>query len=211
MPGPGNDPFSGSSVQNLLQHTISPKVVIDEEGTGYVVKSDLINIDNIYISGEIVEGGTSGSGSKYTEYIGNTSLVYRSTVPSPLSGASGSQRLTSLSATSLAPSRTYLVSANVSYQTNLARNGDIINFSLGLNDGVTTNQTNVSTQSIYPYLDIQPIPAGLYTNTVTLTGIFTTTTGTNIPVINFDWNCTTDISGREFLINIVNFGCIRLN
>lgn len=52
MPGAGNDPFSGTSVQNVLQHTISPKVVPDGSG-GYTVKNDLINVDNIYITGTL--------------------------------------------------------------------------------------------------------------------------------------------------------------
>lgn len=52
--GPGNDPFSGSNVRNILNHVISPKVINDGSG-GYTVKTDLINIDNIYISGDIYD------------------------------------------------------------------------------------------------------------------------------------------------------------
>lgn len=52
MPGAGNDPFSNSSVQNVLQHIISPKVVNDGSD-GYVVKTDLVNVDNIYITGTL--------------------------------------------------------------------------------------------------------------------------------------------------------------
>lgn len=43
----GNDPFSGTNTRNLLEHIISPKVVSDGSN-GYVVKTDLINIDNAY-------------------------------------------------------------------------------------------------------------------------------------------------------------------
>jgi hypothetical protein len=50
--GPGNDPFSGSNNRNILQHIISPKIVSDGAG-GYTVKTDLINVDNIYINGGI--------------------------------------------------------------------------------------------------------------------------------------------------------------
>lgn len=52
MPVPGNDPFSNSSVQNVLQHTISPKIVTDGS-SGYTVKTDLINVDNIYVTGNV--------------------------------------------------------------------------------------------------------------------------------------------------------------
>jgi hypothetical protein len=44
---PGNDPFSGTDTKNLLQHIISPKIVNDNSG-GYVVKTDVINVDNSY-------------------------------------------------------------------------------------------------------------------------------------------------------------------
>ncbi len=47
MATPGNDPFSGTTTRNLLQHIISPKIVSDGTG-GYTVKTDLINIDKSY-------------------------------------------------------------------------------------------------------------------------------------------------------------------
>jgi hypothetical protein len=54
----GNDPFSGSNTRNLLQHVLSPKIVTDGGG-GYTVKLDLINVDNVYASGNIYgQGGT---------------------------------------------------------------------------------------------------------------------------------------------------------
>lgn len=58
MPGAGNDPFSNSSVQNVLQHIISPKVVNDGSG-GYVVKTDLVNVDNIYITGTLAANSSN--------------------------------------------------------------------------------------------------------------------------------------------------------
>jgi hypothetical protein len=58
MPGFGNDPFSGSSTQNVLQHVISPKVIPDGSG-GYVVKTDLINVDHLHITGDIYRNGQS--------------------------------------------------------------------------------------------------------------------------------------------------------
>lgn len=58
----GNDPFLGSNTRNLLQHVLSPKIVSDGIN-GYVVKLDLINVDNIYASGSIFgSGGTIGGG-----------------------------------------------------------------------------------------------------------------------------------------------------
>lgn len=54
-----NDPFSGTNTRNILEHLISPKIV-GATGGGYQVKTDLINIDNIYITGEIF-GPTGGN------------------------------------------------------------------------------------------------------------------------------------------------------
>ena len=59
--GPGNDPFSGSSVQNILQRVISPKIVTDVLGTGYIVKTDIINVDDIYITGSVKSVGEGGN------------------------------------------------------------------------------------------------------------------------------------------------------
>lgn len=64
MTTPGNDPFSGTTTRDLLQHVISPKVVSDGS-SGYAVKTDLINIDGIYAKG-IIRAGTSGSGDVQT-------------------------------------------------------------------------------------------------------------------------------------------------
>lgn len=66
MATPGNDPFSGTNTQNILQHIISPKVVSDGS-TGYAVKTDLINIDNVYVKNQLfsdsitVQDSVSGS------------------------------------------------------------------------------------------------------------------------------------------------------
>jgi hypothetical protein len=62
----GNDPFLGSNTRNLIQHVLSPKIVSDGSN-GYVVKLDMINIDNIYASGNIYgSGGTIGGGGGAT-------------------------------------------------------------------------------------------------------------------------------------------------
>jgi hypothetical protein len=55
----GTDPFSGTTVRNLLQHVFTPKIVSDGVA-GYQVKTDMINIDNIYITGNIF--GPTGIG-----------------------------------------------------------------------------------------------------------------------------------------------------
>lgn len=54
----GSDPFSGTNTRNLLQHVFSPKIVNGMTG-GYDVKLDLLNLDNIKITGDII--GPSGS------------------------------------------------------------------------------------------------------------------------------------------------------
>jgi hypothetical protein len=64
MTTPGNDPFSGTNTRNILQHIISPKIVSDGS-TGYAVKTDLINVDGVYVKG-IIRAGTSGSGEVQT-------------------------------------------------------------------------------------------------------------------------------------------------
>ena len=56
--GPGNDPFSGSNTRNILAHLVSPKIVSDGSG-GYTVKTDLINVDNVYYGGNLF--GPSGT------------------------------------------------------------------------------------------------------------------------------------------------------
>lgn len=61
MASPGNDPFSGSNTRNLLQHVFSPKIVNGVTGnsqSGYDVRLDMINVDNIYVTGNIY--GPSG-------------------------------------------------------------------------------------------------------------------------------------------------------
>ena len=54
MATPGNDPFSatGPNPPNLLNHVFSPKIVWDS--TTYDTKLDLINVDNIYLTGSAI-------------------------------------------------------------------------------------------------------------------------------------------------------------
>lgn len=77
--GPGNDPFSGSNTRNILLHLVSPKIVNDGSG-GYTVKTDLINVDNIYTTG-LIRAGTAGAGdvqssSAFTVYNPTTLTTY---------------------------------------------------------------------------------------------------------------------------------------
>jgi len=53
------DPFANTTtVKNILQHIISPKLVIDGSG-GYVSKTDLVNVHNIvFAAGASNEDGT---------------------------------------------------------------------------------------------------------------------------------------------------------
>lgn len=202
MPGAGNDPFSGSSVQNLLQHTISPKVVIDEEGTGYVVKSDLINIDNIYISGSIISSAPATSNIIYLKYATSLYRTYYTT-PSPgftLTGLSGYAAIPNTLSPTITSGKTYLVSVNITYTTATPLAGDNIFFTLG--NGPST-PTGVNTPILYPFTTNGGIG---YT---TLTGIFVS--NGVAPQIFFNWNCLSDISNRNFLIETDSFGCIQLN
>jgi len=63
MATPGSDPFSGTNSRNILQHMISPKLLANSTG-GYDAKVDLINVDNLYVTGDGVE-----SGSVQCEYV----------------------------------------------------------------------------------------------------------------------------------------------
>jgi hypothetical protein len=75
MPSPGNDPFSGTNTRNILQHIISPKVVSDGS-SGFTVKTDLINLDNIYVAGTVYgPGGPIGGGGGSTGPTGPSGPV----------------------------------------------------------------------------------------------------------------------------------------
>ena len=52
------DPFANTTtVKNILQHVISPKIVKDGNG-GYVTKTDLINVDNLLFTAASTTAGT---------------------------------------------------------------------------------------------------------------------------------------------------------
>lgn len=200
MPSAGNDPFSGSSIQNLLQHTISPKIVTDNSG-GYNVKADLINIDNIYLSGSIIAAG-GGVGITYLKY---TTDVYRTyyTIPSPgftLTGLSGSAAIPNTLSPAITSGKTYLVSVTIQYQALSPLAGDNIFFTLG---NGPSSQTSVTSPILYPFTTNGGVG---YT---TLTGIFVS--NGVAPQVFFNWNCLSDITNRNFVIWTDGFGCIQLN
>ena len=90
-----SDPYSGTNTRNLLQHVFSPKIV--GPTGGYIVKTDLINIDNIYISGTAYGpygaiGGGNGTGGSQgptgwtgaTGYTGKTGAIGPTGATGPL-------------------------------------------------------------------------------------------------------------------------------
>lgn len=193
MPGPGNDPFSGSSVQNLLQHTISPKIVTDGSG-GYTVKTDLINVDNIYLSGSVIS--PTGSPTTYLVYTNNRLI----STASGCTGLTGSFPMTNILSPTIVSGKSYLVSVNIFYTATTPLAGDNIFFTLGNGPLVLTN---VSTPILYPFTTNGGV------GFTTLTGIFTS--NGVAPRVIFNWNCLSDISGRNFNVTCTDFGCIQLN
>jgi hypothetical protein len=80
-----NDPFANTTtVKNILNHIISPKIVKDGSG-GYTTKTDLVNIDNLIFASPATTAGTEaaplttqcGVLSVTSGYLG---LVYHSRV-----------------------------------------------------------------------------------------------------------------------------------
>jgi hypothetical protein len=73
------DPFANTTtVKNILQHIISPKIVSDGNG-GYVTKTDLVNVDNLlFTSASIIESENS-SDSPVTSQCGIVTATQRST------------------------------------------------------------------------------------------------------------------------------------
>jgi hypothetical protein len=77
MATPGNDPFSGTNTQNILQHLISPKIVSDGS-SGYTVKADLINVDHIYstLRGTVTVNGANPISVTNTEITANSVIIF---------------------------------------------------------------------------------------------------------------------------------------
>lgn len=56
-----NDPFANTTtVKNILNHIISPKIVKDGSG-GYTTKTDLVNIDNLIFASPASTAGTEAA------------------------------------------------------------------------------------------------------------------------------------------------------
>lgn len=199
----GNDPFSGSSVQNLLQHTISPKIVSDGS-TGYVVKNDLINIDNIYITGT-VNGPNVAITPTYLEYIPNSPGNGNNVVLS--SGTVGVVPYPNISTPTITSGKKYLMSANLLISSLLGSpaTGDTIWFTVGTPS--VPAYTNIQSSNFYPYEPYHPTSVVM---SGTLTGIFVSD-GT-VPTIYVNYATTTSLSSvRSYTIRFFNFGCIQLN
>jgi hypothetical protein len=55
------DPFANTTtVKNILNHIISPKIVRDGSG-GYTTKTDLVNIDNLIFANRATTAGTEAA------------------------------------------------------------------------------------------------------------------------------------------------------
>jgi hypothetical protein len=64
-----NDPFANTTtVKNILNHIISPKIVKD--GSGYTTKTDLVNIDNL-----IFASRGNGTGTEATRLTAQCGVV----------------------------------------------------------------------------------------------------------------------------------------
>jgi len=79
------DPFSNTNVRNILQHVISPKVVADDASTGYVVKTDLINIDDAIV-GNVYSKGYLADPKGYEAGLGTVSPI---NIQEAISGTNG--------------------------------------------------------------------------------------------------------------------------
>jgi hypothetical protein len=79
------DPFANTTtVKNILQHIISPKIVSNGSG-GYVTKTDLINVDNLLFTAASTTAGTvsvplTSQCGTVTLSTSNTVRVYHSRV-----------------------------------------------------------------------------------------------------------------------------------
>ena len=98
MSTPGNDPFSGTTTRNLLQHLISPKIVSDGSG-GYQVKTDLINIDHIYskLAGIVTLSASTGTATIINDEINVNSIILL-TVKSTAGNGTGNAYISSKTA-----------------------------------------------------------------------------------------------------------------
>ena len=80
-----NDPFANTTtVKNILNHIISPKIVKDGSG-GYTTKTDLVNIDNLIFASPASTAGTEAApltaqAGVLTVTSGTAETVYHSRV-----------------------------------------------------------------------------------------------------------------------------------
>lgn len=127
---PGNDPFSGTNTRNILQHIISPKIVDDGSG-GYVVKTDLINIDNAYVGGKIYSNGYNGAPTGQSAGLGTVTPI---NIQESISGTTGTAYIQAGPALGTNPSSTNGI-GRVAFSTNTSANTTTV--SLQPNDGTS--------------------------------------------------------------------------
>ena len=101
------DPFANTTtVKNILQHVISPKLVRDGNG-GYVSKTDLVNVHNIVFApgsstedgtisnpfttqcGTILGSTTEGATTVYHSRVTTNSVIFASMMSSAFNPATG--------------------------------------------------------------------------------------------------------------------------
>ena len=71
-----SDPYATTStVKNIVQHVISPKIVTNGSG-GYMTKTDLVNIDNAVLSGDVSSLSTTTKGIIINATPGAEPLTY---------------------------------------------------------------------------------------------------------------------------------------
>jgi len=188
MSGNGNDPFSGSSTRNLLQHTLSPKIVSDGSN-GYTVKVDLINVDNIYATGSVYSSG--GVGRIYADQYssaGGTGYML-------VNKGAGSTGIQYSNALTIGPS----VSRDFGNQT-------------------TPDVRNSSNPTIFVNADILPSPSGVYSlgsetnkfksvhigaNTIYLgTSALSTDSAGNVVITSTDGTSAVPSTNENFMIAV---------
>ena len=183
MTTPGNDPFSGTTTRDLLQHIISPKIVSDGS-TGYTVKTDIINVDNSYQKNSYFKTDTGTIAGQ----IGAYPASFNINTPSQLRfGTIDSQTTnTQLNVTTFGTKQDRLiVGGTIESSSGIYGNGYLIPVSGGINAGVgTVTPINIQ-EAISSGTGTALIQAGpaLGTNPSSLNGlcriVFSTTISTN--------------------------------
>lgn len=178
---PGNDPFSGTNTKNILQHIISPKIV--DTGSGaHAVKLDLINLDNVYASGNFYINGNS----VYNPLTPSVTTAIDLT--SQLNGIAGSGGTVDFTTSiSLTAGKSYLVSGYVSITDAF---GDLPAFT-GSDLRISLKSSSITTRTILVSSSLSTTPTtypGL--KTLLISGIIKAGTPTSNLVITLTLSST---------------------